>query len=243
MRLVRKELKGAKANKDLGAVWWDIANDYGSIPCQLILFALEWYGIDPKWVELLKSYYGGLWSKCFSPTAPSSWHQHLTGVFQAAQLEFIEVYVLELTSLFFSHSYHSYPFVSWKSILNMHSSFYSFCLWTSYDTLPSPSNQHRWNITTEASCKLCHKQICTTAHVLAACTFALQQGRFAFWHDFVSHVLISVVYRSFLLSYIVSKTNWNTSIKAGSKPKKVDKKESWPVTFHTRLEITVWPQQ
>ena len=107
MCLVWTELKGAKANKlDLAAVWLDIANDYGSIPCQLILFALEWYGIDPKWVELFKSYYCGLWSKCFSPIAPSSWHQHLTGVFQAAQLEFIELYVLELTSLFFSHSYH-----------------------------------------------------------------------------------------------------------------------------------------
>ena len=42
MCLVQKELKSAMANKlDLAAVWLDIANDYGSIPCQLILFALD----------------------------------------------------------------------------------------------------------------------------------------------------------------------------------------------------------
>ena len=53
-----------------------------------------------------------------------------------------------------------------KSILGMTNSLLSFCLRATYDTLPSTSNLHRWNITTLTSCKLCHKQICTTSQTL-----------------------------------------------------------------------------
>ena len=52
-----------------------------------------------------------------------------------------------------------------------------------YDALPSPSNLHRWNITSKTSCKLCHKQIPTLAHVHGTCKFGLQeeQGHFLTW--------------------------------------------------------------
>ena len=53
----------------------------------------------------------------------------------------------------------------------------SFCLASTYDTLPSPTNLKRWRITTEAMCTLCSKDVCTTAHILGACKVALQQGR------------------------------------------------------------------
>ena len=73
MSLVWKERKAAKTNKfNLSAVWLELATAYSSVPHQFILFALECYAIDPIWVDLLKSYSGGLWCKSFSPTVPSS---------------------------------------------------------------------------------------------------------------------------------------------------------------------------
>ena len=37
----------------------------------------------------------------------------------------------------------------------------SFCISSTYDTLPSPSNLKRWKVTTEGSCFLCNKDTCT----------------------------------------------------------------------------------
>ena len=68
--------------------------------------------------------------------------------------------------------------LSWKTLLDMPSSLLSFCLNATYGTLPSPSNLKRWQITTESSCFLCHKRVCTTAHILGACQIALKQQRF-----------------------------------------------------------------
>ena len=75
--------------------------------------------------------------------------------------------------------------LSWKTILAMPQSLLSFCLGATFDTLPSPSNLKRWHITTEPSCFLCGKEICTAAHILGACKVALSQGRFTFRHDSV----------------------------------------------------------
>ena len=73
MSLVWKERKAAKTNKfNLSVVWLELATAYSSVPHQFILFALECYAIHPIWVDLLKSYSGGLWCKSFSPTVPSS---------------------------------------------------------------------------------------------------------------------------------------------------------------------------
>ena len=62
-----------------------------------------------------------------------------------------------------------------------------------YGTLPSPSNLKRWQITTESSCFLCHKIVCTTAHILGACQITLGAEilfvctfmcpHFFFWND------------------------------------------------------------
>ena len=47
MSLVWDELKTGKSDKfDIVAAWMDIANTYGSVPQQLIFFALEWYGVS-----------------------------------------------------------------------------------------------------------------------------------------------------------------------------------------------------
>ena len=64
MSAVWEELKSSKISKaNQTAVWLDIANAYGSIPHQLIFLALDRYGVDPIWIDLIRSYYGGLWSK------------------------------------------------------------------------------------------------------------------------------------------------------------------------------------
>lgn len=100
----------------------------------------------------------------------------------------------------------------WKSVLSMPPSLLPFHLGATYETLTSPSNLHRQNITIKTSCKLYHKQICTTAHILDTCKFALQQGRFSFQHDSVLQVHISV-FQYFLSLYTISKANCNTSTK------------------------------
>ena len=90
MSLVWKELKGTKTNKtNLTAVWLDISNAYGSIPHQLIFFALERYGVDPTWIGIIKAYYAGLWSRSFLPSATSSWHQHFRGIFTGCTISII----------------------------------------------------------------------------------------------------------------------------------------------------------
>ena len=80
---------------------------------------------------------------------------------------------------------------SWKSLLAMPVNLSSFCISSTCDTLPSPSNLKRWKLTTEASCFLCNKDPCTTSHILGACKVALSQGRFTFRHDNVLRIIIT----------------------------------------------------
>ena len=51
------------------------------------------------------------------------------------------------------------------SLMAMPANLTSFCLASTYDTLPSPTNLKRWRITTEAMCTLCSKDVCTTTHI------------------------------------------------------------------------------
>ena len=78
MSLVWSSLKSAKSDRaNLSAVWLDIASAYGSVPHKLIFFALERYRVPVHYINLIRQYYQGLWSKSFSDTAPSGWHKHL----------------------------------------------------------------------------------------------------------------------------------------------------------------------
>ena len=62
-----------------------------------------------------------------------------------------------------------------------------FCLASTFDTLPSLTNLKRWSISAEATCTLCRKDVCTTAHILGDCKVSLQQGRYTLRYDTVSH--------------------------------------------------------
>ena len=88
--MVWAALKEAKSkNLSLATIWLDIANAYGSIPHKLIIFALHWYGVSPKWIHLIETYYYGIFSKSFSQEAPSSWHRHQRGIFAGCTLSII----------------------------------------------------------------------------------------------------------------------------------------------------------
>ena len=82
---------------------------------------------------------------------------------------------------------------SWVSLLGMPANLTSFCLASTFDTLPSPTNLKRWRITTEAMCTLCSKDVCTTVHILGACKVLLLQGRYSFRYDTVLHQVIEAL--------------------------------------------------
>ena len=114
--------------------------------------------------------------------------------------------------------------LSWKTLLGMPSSLLSFCLNATYGTLPSPSNLKRWQITTESSCFLCQKIVCTTAHILGTCQIALKQQRFTYRHDTVLSVLVSTLVK-FLSAYVPSPNSSSgiSFVKEGQKPKNARK--------------------
>jgi len=115
--------------------------------------------------------------------------------------------------------------LSWKSMLAMPQPLLSFVLRATYDTLPSPSNLHRWHIPTNVSCFLCDKSICTSAHILSGCKKALDQGRYTFRHDSVLCEIASAL-SSFLSSYVVMGKDCKkvSFFKAGTHIKKSMKK-------------------
>ena len=59
--------------------------------------------------------------------------------------------------------------LSWKTLLAMSQQHSPVCLGATYDTLPSPSNLHRWHINLEASCLLCKFYYCS-------CTWSMHCG-------------------------------------------------------------------
>ena len=108
----------------------------------------------------------------------------------------------------------------------MPSSLLSFCLNATYGTLPSASNLKRWQITTETSCFLCQKNVCTSAHILGACQVALQQQRFTYRHYSVLILLVSAL-SQFLSSFVPSQDSSTKMIfvKEGQTPKDIKKKQ------------------
>ena len=77
MSVVWDELKSSKVDKgNVSAIWLDIANAYGSVPHQLIFFALRRYGIPDCFISLFVMYYMGLveykWNRICSFNLASS---------------------------------------------------------------------------------------------------------------------------------------------------------------------------
>ena len=79
---------------DISAVWLDITNAHGAVPCQLIFFAFRHYGLHPDIITLLEAYYNGLWSRYLSTNSPSSWHHYSRGTFKS-----FTIFILFLSAL------------------------------------------------------------------------------------------------------------------------------------------------
>ena len=83
-------LKDAKKNKgSLSVLWLDLANAYGSVPHNLIVFALRRYGVPERWVNIIRQYYWGLWGRSSSKAAASDWIQYEKGVFAGCPVSVI----------------------------------------------------------------------------------------------------------------------------------------------------------
>ena len=79
---------------DISAVWLDITNAHGAVPCQLIFFAFRHYGLHPDIITLLEAYYNGLWSRYLCTNSPSSWHHYSRGTFKS-----FTIFILFLSAL------------------------------------------------------------------------------------------------------------------------------------------------
>ena len=116
--------------------------------------------------------------------------------------------------------------LSWKTLLAMPSFLISFCLGSTFDTLPSPSNLKLCRLISESSCFLCGKSLCTSAHILGACKIALHQSRFSFRHDKVLNQLVVILKKKFS-SYKANKSsviNFINFVREGKKPKTAPRK-------------------
>ena len=90
MSMAWEGLKQANTqNRDIATIWLDIANAYGTIPHQWIFLALQRYGISKTWIDIVRNYYEGLWSKSHSDCSPSSLLRHEKGIFAGCTFSII----------------------------------------------------------------------------------------------------------------------------------------------------------
>ena len=108
--------------------------------------------------------------------------------------------------------------LSWKSLLAMPSPLISFCIQSTFNTLPCPSNLLRWKLSDDSRCTLCSTPSATIPHILSGCKVALGEGRYTYRHDFVLSEIVNSI-ESFLSSYTpVSLSDDSIEfVKAGSK--------------------------
>lgn len=84
--------------------------------------------------------------------------------------------------------------ITWPEIWRLEPFRISFLLRSVYDTLPSPTNLHRWGMREDPLCRLCGGRG-TMAHILAGCKTALSQGRYRWRHDKVLCELADILER------------------------------------------------
>ena len=110
---------------------------------------------------------------------------------------------------------------SWESLLALPDNLVSFCLASTFDILPSPSNIRRWKISADATCTLCRKDVYTTALILGPYKVALKQGRYTFKNDVILQEIVSSL-KTFLRgkeSVVSKEQNFIKFVKKGTKVK------------------------
>ena len=74
-------LKDARLTRSsITTIWLDLENAYGSVPHNLIIFALRRYGVPERRISLIKQYYDGLWGRTSAGKVRSDWHRYEKGI-------------------------------------------------------------------------------------------------------------------------------------------------------------------
>eukprot|EP00057_Strongylocentrotus_purpuratus_P031916 XP_786079.3 PREDICTED: uncharacterized protein LOC580961 [Strongylocentrotus purpuratus] len=80
-------IKDAKTSqKNLVAIWLDLANAFGSVPHAAIAFALKWYHLPESLVSLMNNYYVGLYARFSVKDWNSEWQKFSVGIFMGCTL-------------------------------------------------------------------------------------------------------------------------------------------------------------
>ena len=88
--MVWSALQDCKSSrKSIAILWLDLANAYGSVPHQLIAFALRRYGVPERWIRLVLNYYDGLWSRSSTASSTSQWMRYEIGIFAGCTISVI----------------------------------------------------------------------------------------------------------------------------------------------------------
>ena len=90
--------------------------------------------------------------------------------------------------------------LSWRNVLCSKASLMKFCIGSTYDTLNTPNNLHRWGIIDDPKCTLCNQDGCSLLHILSACNVAFGQKRYTWRHNCVLRVIADGI-QSFIGTY------------------------------------------
>ena len=83
-------LQDAKRNgKPIVTTWLDLQNAYGTVPHNLIQFALEWYHVPEHIRKIIFNYYDELFIRVKTEDWTTDWIKCCTGVFQGCPLSCI----------------------------------------------------------------------------------------------------------------------------------------------------------
>ncbi|XP_030008310.1 uncharacterized protein LOC115431800 [Sphaeramia orbicularis] len=82
--------------------------------------------------------------------------------------------------------------ITWGDLWRLEPFRISFMLRSVYDTLPTPTNLHKWGLKEDPLCRLCGERG-TMAHILSGCKTALAQGRYRWRHDKVLMTLANTL--------------------------------------------------
>ena len=90
--------------------------------------------------------------------------------------------------------------MSWRSLLSLSNPLIFFCIQSTFNTLPCPSNLLCWKLSDDSRCSLCSTPSATFPHILSGCKVALDEGRYTYRHDNVLAEIVTSL-QTFLSSY------------------------------------------
>ncbi|MCP4460694.1 MAG: hypothetical protein GY816_22125, partial [Cytophagales bacterium] len=105
LRDARKKLRTIVVN------WIDLANAFGSVRQNLILFALDWYHVPKWWHNMIQQYYSSLFAQVVTKKWKTSFFPFHIGVFQGCTVSPILFDTVYQICLDFTEQYGTDPYV------------------------------------------------------------------------------------------------------------------------------------